>query len=268
MSSDNGGLHVRETGTGRPILFLHGWSCHGGFFDDAAAALSDRFHCLAPDLPGHGKTGTAGPALSIEAAADACAALLADRDLSDVVLVGWSMGVHVAYALIERHGRARVSALVSLDMTPKIVNDDDWRLGISGGFDAGRNRLAQRLMQTDWATYAGSLTQNMFADGVAPTDARTAALLDDVRANDPDAMVAMWDSLARQDFRPLQPTLDLPVLLVHGAKSRIYDLAVGRHQLAQFPRAELEIFEQSGHSPHLEEPETFVRLLRDFTARA
>ncbi|MEW5423788.1 alpha/beta fold hydrolase [Amorphus sp. 3PC139-8] len=267
MTESTGGLHVRETGAGRPILFLHGWSCHGGFFADANAGLADRFHCLAPDLPGHGLTGTDGPALSIEAAADACAALLAERDLSNVVLVGWSMGVHVAYAVIERHGRARISALASLDMTPKIVNDGSWTLGISGGFDEGRNRLAQRLMRTDWTTYAGALTQNMFADGVSPTDAKTAALLDDVRANDPEAMVAMWDSLAQQDFRALQPTLDLPVLLIHGAKSRIYDLAVGRHQVAQFPRAELEIFKQSGHSPHLEEPEAFIRLLGDFAAR-
>ena len=69
----NGGLHIAETGTGRPLLLLHGWSCHGGFFAPQVEAFSERAHVIVPDLPGHGKTGRSGPDLTIAAAADAVA---------------------------------------------------------------------------------------------------------------------------------------------------------------------------------------------------
>lgn len=259
-------LHVREAGTGRPILFLHGWSCHGGFFDVQMAALADAFHGIAPDLPGHGATGTSGPDLTIEAAADACADLLAARDLSDVVVVGWSMGAHVAYAMLKRHGAARIGGLVVLDMTAKILNDDSWTLGISGGFDAARNALALRLMRTDWSAYAAALTRNMFADGVTPKDPAIASLLTGIRRNDLASMTAMWTSLAAQDFRPLLPRLTIPTVIAHGARSRIYCDAVARFQAAAIPNARIETFQVSGHSPHLEEPDAFAAMVRGFAS--
>ena len=259
-------LHVRESGTGRPILFLHGWSCHGGFFDAQRAALADGFHTIAPDLPGHGATGTSGPDLTIEATADACADMLAGRDLSGVVVVGWSMGAHVAYAMLQRHAASRIAGLVVLDMTAKILNDDDWRLGISGGFDAARNALALRLMRTDWSAYAAALTRNMFADAVVPQDPAIASLLTGIRRNDPASMTAMWTSLAGQDFRPLLPRLTVPTLIAHGAKSRIYAPAVARFQADTIPDARIETFAASGHSPHLEEPEAFAAMLRGFAS--
>ena len=211
---------------------------HGGFFDRQRAELAGSHHCLAPDLHGHGETGGTGPELTIEAAADACAALMRARDLSDAVLVGWSMGAHVAFSMIERHGADGIAGLVVLDMTAKILNDETWDCGIAGGFDAGKNRLALRLMGMDWPTYAGTLTQNMFADGVAPKDDETTALLADVRANDPAMMTAMWSSLAEQDFRPLLPQLSVPTLLAHGARSRIYAPEVAERLAGMIPDSE------------------------------
>ena len=112
-------LHVREAGAGPPVLLLHGWACHGGFFHAQLEGLAIGLHVLAPDLPGHGLTGAAGVPLSIEAAADACADLLAARGLDRVLVVGWSMGAAVAWAMLERHGKARIAGLVVVDMSPR-----------------------------------------------------------------------------------------------------------------------------------------------------
>jgi pimeloyl-ACP methyl ester carboxylesterase len=51
-------MHVRETGMpGRPaIVFLHGAGASGGIVCDHMARLDDRFHCLAPVLPGFGRS--------------------------------------------------------------------------------------------------------------------------------------------------------------------------------------------------------------------
>src|SRR5215218_10554146 len=52
-------LARREAGAagGPTIVFLHASGTTGAMWDDEMARLADRFHCLAPDLPGHGDSG-------------------------------------------------------------------------------------------------------------------------------------------------------------------------------------------------------------------
>ena len=260
-------MHIREAGAGRPLLLLHGWACHGGFFAPQLAGLAADARLVAPDLPGHGRTGDAGGGLSIEAAADACATLLIDRDLSGVVLVGWSMGAAVAWSLIERHGQDRLSGLVVVDMTPRVLNDETWRLGIRDGFDGDRNLRAVAAMAEDWPRYAGYVARAIFAEESA-ADARLMAWVQaEVARADPSAMVPMWHSLVGQDFRRLLPRIDLPALIVRGEGSRLYSADVAEWQAAEMPRASIATFDRSGHAPNLEQPDAFNAALRSFIHR-
>ena len=56
-------LSFRAAGTrtldARPLVLLHGWSCHGGFFRPQMEALGRMTRVIAPDLPGHGDCGDA-----------------------------------------------------------------------------------------------------------------------------------------------------------------------------------------------------------------
>lgn len=257
----SGGLHIAETGTGRPLLLLHGWSCHGGFFAPQVEAFRDRARVIVPDLPGHGRTGVDGPGLTIEAAADALAAFLVDRDLSDVLVAGWSMGAHVAYSMIERHGASRLSGLVIIDMTPKVLNDRDWDLGLSDGLDAVRNRGVLKSIEGHWSEVAPRIAQRIFARGL-PVDASLQAYTErEIVAADPALLAPMWASLTAQDFRWLIPRIDLPVIVAHGTLSMLYGVDVARWQLEQLPNGQIFEFVRSGHAPHLEEPDSFNEML-------
>ena len=257
-------MHVREAGTGRPVLLLHGWACHGGFFAPQWEGLATDARLVAPDLPGHGRTGDAGGGLSIEAAADACAALLIDRDLSGVVLVGWSMGAAVAWSLIDRHGPDRLAGLVVIDMTPRVLNDDGWRLGIRDGFDRDRNPRAVAAMTEDWPRYAGYVARVIFAEGTAVDAGLAAWVRREMEQADPSALVPIWQSLVGQDFRRLLPRIGLPALIVRGEGSRLYSADVAEWQAAKMPHARIVAFDRSGHAPHLEQPDAFNTALRSF----
>jgi pimeloyl-ACP methyl ester carboxylesterase len=260
--ADNGmtSLHIREAGSGPPIVLLHGWSCHGGFFDNQIAALSDSFHVLAPDLPGHGASAREGEP-TIEAAAEAVGDLLAARALSDVTLVGWSMGAHVAYSLLQ-HDASRIGRLVVVDMTPKVLNNADWYLGIRSGLDAARSARAVAAMRADWPRYVPHVVDNMFATGGGEAWRDYASA--EIAKNDPALMAIAWQSLTAQDFRAFLPQIAVPALIAYGALSRIYVEDVARYQSGAIPDARIVRFEASGHSPHLEEPQRFAATLRDF----
>jgi pimeloyl-ACP methyl ester carboxylesterase len=58
----------------------------------------------------------------------------------------------------------------------------------------------------------------------------------------------------------------LPVLLLWGARDQIIPVAHGKRAHKQIPGSRLEVFERSGHFPHLDEPDRFVRTLQDWIA--
>ncbi|WP_436637475.1 alpha/beta fold hydrolase [Microbaculum sp. FT89] len=262
----SGAMHVIEAGEGRPLLCLHGWSCHGGFFGPQVEAFRSEARVVTPDLPGHGRTGRDGPALTIEAAADAVAGYMAERGFENVIVVGWSMGAHVAYAMIERHGTSRLAGLVSIDMTPKVLNDDAWHLGLSDGLDAARNVGVRKSIQTHWPEIAPRIAKRIFARGLLADRDLLAFAEQQITAADPAMLAPMWASLTAQDFRDTIGRIDIPVLLAHGARSALYGPAMARWQRDRLRNGRLVTFPRSGHAPHLEEPAAFKALLSDFIA--
>lgn len=259
-------LHIRDEGTGRPVVLLHGWSCPGQFFQAQVEALKGEVRCIVPDLPGHGLTGAALPA-TIEAAADALEVVLADRDLRDVVLCGWSMGALVAYALISRHGAGRIARVMSIDMSPRVLNGPGWTHGTLNGLDADLNAQVLENMVADWPKLPGGIARHLFAAGSEPDPALLDFAREQIAAGDPELLREMWASLTAQDFRVLLSDFPVPFHLVAGLKSRLYGTGVNRWHEEHVPDCSLHPFAGSGHAPHLEEPEAFNRLLLELLKR-
>ena len=260
-------LECREVGTlgsrSPALVFLHGWSMEGDIFADVFARLSGRFLCIAPDLPGHGRTS--GYAPTIEASVAALDALLAAEELEQVTLVGWSLGAAIAWRYLEAKGAARVARMVSIDMSPAILNQGGWKLGLVGQ-EADAVRAKAAWFAESWAEAAGYIAAGLYAEPDGPpllpvSQART-RILD----NDPAALAQFWTSLCDSDSRDLIARLPVPLLAIHGAQSRLYSMATGEWLAATAPRASVLRFENSGHSPHLEEPEAFAAALAGFAA--
>ncbi|HUQ77928.1 MAG TPA: alpha/beta fold hydrolase [Patescibacteria group bacterium] len=80
------------------IVFLHATRLTGGSWATQLAALGEEFHCLAPDLPGHGTA--ASDVFTVEGAARSVAALIErETDGGQAILVGLSLGGYVAMAV-------------------------------------------------------------------------------------------------------------------------------------------------------------------------
>ncbi|MGR3804863.1 alpha/beta fold hydrolase [Marinibacterium profundimaris] len=94
-----------------PLLMLHGFPEHGGAWADLAPLLADRFHCVAPDQRGYGRSwapeGVGHYRLS-QLVSDMAA--LADHLGGTVRLLGHDWGASVAYGLAMAHP-SRVSRL-------------------------------------------------------------------------------------------------------------------------------------------------------------
>jgi pimeloyl-ACP methyl ester carboxylesterase len=98
-------IHVRETGDAASpaIVFIHGGGPSGRMWRGHMELLADRFHCLAPDLPGFGQSAHL-TSIPLPAAADLVARLIETRvPERRAHVVGLSYGGSVALSMLDRH---------------------------------------------------------------------------------------------------------------------------------------------------------------------
>src|SRR5205085_1214767 len=138
------------------------------------------------------------------------------------------------------------------------------------GFFEGQAGLADifRIVALDLRGHGASAAAERQPPSVERMAADVAELADwaslQFARNNADAIAAIWASLIRQDVRALLERIQHPTLIVHGGRSELYGDDTAGHLVAALPHARAVRFENSGHAPHLEEPELFNATLTDF----
>ncbi len=267
LTLDNGGsIDFDDVGRGPAIVFLHGWSLGKDAFSLQRKSLRDRFRVVVPDMRGHGRSSRFANGDGIPALADDVGRLLEHLDLCGVVIVGWSMGALVAWELATGPEAHRVAGLVTIDMVPRVLNGEDWQHGLragSGLYDVERDL---DRMQADWHAYAKAYVPHVFAaDASERRAALTDRMLELIEGNDVGSMMRLWRTLVDADYIDVATSLELPTLITYGRKSQVYDEAAATWMHEHLPKSELLGFDDSGHAPHLEEPERFNEALARFT---
>src|ERR1700743_1363318 len=86
-------LHVKDMGTGKPVVLIHGWPLTGDMFEYQSLALLEAgFRVITYDRRGFGLSGHPIGPYDYDTLADDLAAVVAELDLQGVSLVGFSMG--------------------------------------------------------------------------------------------------------------------------------------------------------------------------------
>ena len=262
-ASDGARIAYRDEGEGRPLVLLHGLMAHGGFFR-GQEDLAGQFRLITIDLRGHGASAEVPESPTIEQIAADVAALAEALELHDAIGVGWSLGATVLWHVLAGPAADRFAGAVVIDMTARVLNDEEWDLGLSPEACDARSAA----IRDDFERFALDAGQGIFAQ---PIGNGRRALADwasfEFARNDPDTIAAVWASLVRQDVRALLERIDHPTLVVHGAQSRLYGEGTADHLVTALPDARAARFESSGHAPHLEQPELFNRTLTEFAER-
>ena len=255
-------LNVVEQGAGKPILLVHGWPTNSRAWKHQLDALSREHRVLAVDLRGFGDSPPVVPP-TIAVLAEDAKRLIDALGLTDVFLVGWSMGGCVVMSYCEQFGAHRLRAIGIVDVTPKLLPAEDWPVGLgtpfsAEGLDGWRGR---------WQRDPRSVVTAVYTMGFKNPAAHAAEIEwlveESLRADRKTAMDALLDAFAC-DFRASLPRVEVPALLLYGAYSTSTTQGVREFMERTIPQARLVVFEQSGHVPMLEETEKFNRTLDEF----
>jgi pimeloyl-ACP methyl ester carboxylesterase len=259
MASDGAAVAYEDEGQGRPLVLLHGLMAHRGFFM-RQRELADEFRLIAIDLRGHGQSRSDGP-VTVEQLAHDVAALADHLDLEDAIGLGWSLGATVLWHVLASEAGRRFSGSVIVDMTPRVLNQEDWELGLAPELCQARTES----IRGDFESFALGAGQAIFTQPVQD-EALAGWAGEEFARNDRRSMDALWASLVEQDVRPLLGSIAQPTLVIHGAHSQLYGSGTADFLVQALPNARAVQFDRSGHAPQLEQPELFNRTIREFAA--
>jgi pimeloyl-ACP methyl ester carboxylesterase len=241
-------------GSGDPIVLLSSGAHNRHDFDGLRAALPSRFRTIAPDWPGHGESPPGrGPATAMRLA-DVAEELVAQLAPDGAIVVGNSVGGFAAGRLAVRSPEL-VRGLVLVD---------------SGGF-LGRPpqvRAFCALMARPRflrAIYPRFAERYMRPRNEAERRVRDVGIATTRRDPGLRAVSELWRSFAspEHDLRAEAGSIAAPTLVVWGKHDPVIPLKVGRKIAATIPSARLEVFD-SGHAPHVSDPEGFAAQLTTF----
>ena len=119
---DGAEIYYKDWGSGRAIIFSHGWPLSSDAFEDQMFFLAERdFRCIAHDRRGHGRSSQPWDGNDMDHYADDLAELLTYLDLTDVILVGHSTGGGEVARYIGRYGTKRVAKAVLVGAVPPVM---------------------------------------------------------------------------------------------------------------------------------------------------
>ena len=254
-------IYYEETGKGRPLVMLHGWSMSGLVWR-FQKELAANCRLILLDLRGHGRSSAPLGGLSLNDLVVDVVALFERLDLTNAILLGWSLGSQAALAVFP-HLRERLAGLVLVGATPRFTATAGYPYGLPATTLRGMGlRLSKAFNRTMEEFFRG-----MFAEGELSHERedrinREIAL--EGGLPEPAVAHATLDILASTDLREKLPAIDRPVLLIHGSADTICPPGAARYLAEWLPDARLVELDGAGHAPFLSRPDEFNAILREF----
>lgn len=232
---------LRRGGTGAPLLFLHG--ANGApVVTPFMEKLAQRFDVLVPEHPGYGKSDEPEWLENIHDLAYFYLDFLKALSLSNVTLVGTSMGGWIAMEMAVRE-TSRIRSLVLVS---------------PAGVTAPGLRAADIFLMAP-----EEMVRNLFVDPKL-AEARLAQPEDiDVSLKNRHTTARLaWEPRLHDPFLPKWlHRIDVPVKLVWGREDRILPVGLAEVLAQRIPGAQVHILENCGHLPHAEKPDEFVDIV-------
>ncbi|MFZ4858749.1 MAG: alpha/beta fold hydrolase [Desulfuromonadaceae bacterium] len=255
-------LWYEERGRGCPVVFVHGWCMSSAVWKYQLDDLAASFRIIAPDLRGHGHSNGVAGSLSFTAFASDLADLLLRLNLSNVVLVGWSMGAQIALQACAGVSE-RLAGMVLVSATPCFTAKADFRYGLAAKEASGMRLKVER----NTGRALDGFHTRMFAEGEIESHAVSSeitGLLASIPPPDTCAVLEALDSLARADMRHLLSRVRVPTLIINGSDDRICLPQASDYLKVHISGAEQFVFQDCGHAPFLTRSQQFNAELSRF----
>jgi pimeloyl-ACP methyl ester carboxylesterase len=258
LVTSHGTVAVEEVGKrGLPVLMIHGnSSCRGVFRHQLLGPLAERHRLIALDLPGHGQSEDApDPMRSYTRSgfADVAAQVLEQLGVTEAVVLGWSLGGHIAIDMIPRFAGLRGLVITGTPPVSRTNMAQGFLASPHGGI-GGRQDLSESDIDIFVETIFGASLEPFLRDAVKRADGRfRKRVFEASRAGD------------GVDQRLTVETTRLPIAVINGSEDRMVNLDyIDTVAFGNLWDGRCHRLERAGHASFWETSERFALLLDRF----
>jgi non-heme chloroperoxidase len=263
-------LHVDDTGGGgRAVVLIHGWPLSGASWSEQVPVLQQAgYRVVAYDRRGFGRSDKPLTGYDYDHFADDLAAVIEGLELTDVTLVGFSMGGGEVVRYLSKAGSGRVrSVVLAAAVTPYMAQTDDNPDGPLTKDLA--DEMESGLKEDRDAFFEQFTTQFFSVDGdlkVTEEQRREAVAL--CQQSDQRAALQAMEAFGTTDFREDLQAVTVPTLVIHGdGDGTVPFEGSGKRTHEAIAGSELHVIAGGPHGINVSHAEEFNRVLLDFLAR-
>ncbi|PYI39902.1 alpha/beta hydrolase [Arthrobacter psychrolactophilus] len=245
-------LYYEDQGAGQPIVLIHGYPLNGHSWErQTRELLAAGYRVITYDRRGFGQSSKVGSGYDYDTFAADLNTVLETLDLSNVILVGFSMGTGELARYVGKYGHARVAKLAFLaSLEPFLVAQDDNPEGVPAEVFAGISAAAKGdrfAWYTQFFSDFYNLDENLgsrISQEAVTASWNTAVSSAPVAAY---AVVPAWIEDFREDVAAVRAS-GKPSLILHGTKDNILPIdATARRFTKALPEADYVEIEGAPH---------------------
>ena len=264
-------LHVDDTGgPGRPVVLIHGWPLSGESFKDQVPALQQAgYRVVTYDRRGFGRSDK-GPIrqYTYDTLTEDLHTLLTELELTDVTLVGFSMGGGEVARYFTSYGTERLHSVVFASaVTPYLMQTPG---NPDGPLTASQAATMTAQLTKDQDAFYDQFTTDFFSvDGkLAVTEEQRQDALALAKQADKKAALACMAAFANTDFRDDLAKVSVPTLVMQGdADFVVFYEGSGKRTHDAIPGSELHVIAGGPHGCNVSHADEWNSTLLDFLAR-
>lgn len=261
-------LHYEDSGgDGRPVVLIHGWPLSGEAWSKQVPALTEAGHrVITYDRRGFGRSDKPATGYEYDTLAADLDALMTELDLSDAVIVGFSMGGGEVARYIGNHGEERLAGAVLAGAIPPALckTDDNPDGGMPiDGFEELRDNCRDNRegFLEQFMTWFFSNPNELAVSPKELDEALSIASQASDRAMQ-DCIMA-WAT----DFRSDLDKFTVPTLVIHGdSDNNVPFEASGKRSAETIKGAKLHVIEGGPHGMTTSHADEFNAALLEFLA--
>lgn len=250
--SNNVRIHVEDQGKGTPsLVFLHYWGGSSRTWTQVIAALPGSYRTVAMDLRGWGRSDAPSDGYALADFSGDVMQVIAERDLSEFVLVGHSMGGKIAQLIASRRPKGLVGLVLVAPSPPT-------PLGLPAEARAGMEHA-----YTSVAAVEATIDHVLTAKPLTP--AQRKQVIGDSLRGAPAAKIAWPRYASQEDISKDVAAVAVPTLVIAGELDRVDSVATLEAELLpRIPQAVMQVLPATGHLSPLESPDGVAKLIADF----
>ena len=245
-------IYIGDEGKGLPLILIHGFLGSSKMWEPQINFFKDHFRVITPDLPGFGKSNKAKSHNTIQSIANLLIDLLGEKKIDKFHLLGHSMGGMIVQDMATKSGE-KISKLVCYSTGP--------RGAMPGRFetiDQSRENLKKKGLEI----MAKNIAKTWFIKG---EDAKYFDICIDA-GKQTSTEVADNSLVAIKNWNGVDTLKNIKneTLIVWGDQDKSYNLEQIQTLENNIENSKLIIFKNCAHNVHLEEPDQFNKVIKDF----